>query len=250
MSLGFNACSEVAGEDALANPDPAAFGERRDVVPQGWYGDSPSGYVVGTDFTNQRSGSAAAYLSSMSQQPTDHATLGQDIRADEYRGLRVRWSGWMKTSQIQGGAGLWMRVDGPGVIPAFDDMLSTRPITGTGEWVLASVVLDIPSNALGLAFGAVLEGTGDLVVDDFRLEVVGSDVPTTNQLKQPLLMFRDSTATAAYYSERPWVPANLDFESAQSQVPRVSRALGQPGPEISCCGRATIEPDARHVTGR
>ena len=70
-----------------------------------------------------------------------------------------------------------MRVDGNGGTLAFDNMQS-RPIRGTTDWTLVSVVLDVPSDATGIAIGLLLSSPGEAWIDDASLEVVGTDVPT------------------------------------------------------------------------
>jgi len=72
-----------------------------------------------------------------------------------------------------------MRIDGAdGELLGFDNM-ERRPVRGTSEWVRREVVLTVPHNAHAIAIGALLVGTGQIWVDDFSLEMVGSDVPTT-----------------------------------------------------------------------
>ena len=83
------------------------------------------------------------------RRPTGFGALSQFIRADDYRGKRVRFSAYVKTHDVSAassGAGLWMRVDGNGGILAFDNM-QNRPIMGTTDWKLVSVVLDVPNDA-------------------------------------------------------------------------------------------------------
>jgi len=73
------------------------------------------------------------------------------------------------------------------------------------------VVLDIPDNAIGIAIGALMAGTGTLPIDDLKLEQVALDVPATNIYDSPQ-PGPDSATTVAAYSRRPGVPDNLDFE--------------------------------------
>jgi erythromycin esterase len=110
-----------------------------------------------------------------------------------------------------GGAGLWMRVDGPGVRQAFDNM-SDRPIIGTSGWQLFSVVLDVEPNAIGIACGVLLSSSGEIVVDDFRIEVVGNDVPVTKPSGS--VPSADSATIAASYARQPTTGVNLNFEDS------------------------------------
>jgi erythromycin esterase len=214
LSFGLASCADEPFRTTTAPPDPPPPPKRVVGVPDGWTGYTPTGYAIGVDSTNQRAGTAAVYLVSTLPIPFDHTNLTQTIRADDYRGRRVRWSGWVRPTTVGGrGGGLWMAVYGPGEISSFDDMVGTRSILGTAEWSEASVVLDVGEDAIGLAFGAVLDGPGDLVVDDLRLEIVGTDVPSTNELSEPS-QFGDSASVAALFAGARSVPGNLDFEGS------------------------------------
>jgi len=130
-----------------------------------------------------------------------------------YRNTRVRLSGYVRADSLRAlGAGLWMRVDGPTGVLRFDNMIGFgRAIVGTSDWVLYSVVLDVPGNAVGITIGALLNGVGTVRVDDMRFEVVDGTVATTgrNTASAPTL---DSTATTNFYARLPSRPENLDFE--------------------------------------
>lgn len=103
----------------------------------------------------------------------------QRLDPDPYRNRRLRFSALVKTEGVEGWGGLWMRVDDvdkPGA--AFDNM-QNRPLKGTSDWTSYSVVLDASSNAQGVFFGTLMAGKGQLWISDWRLEIVGADVPTT-----------------------------------------------------------------------
>jgi len=87
---------------------------------------------------------------------------------------------FVKSLDVAAWAGLWMRVDGPGGVLAFDNM-STRPIKGKTEWAQYSVVLDVPDTAKLVAFGVLVQGSGSVSIDDFAFETVGTDIPTTGR---------------------------------------------------------------------
>ncbi|MEJ2184976.1 MAG: erythromycin esterase family protein [Gemmatimonadota bacterium] len=126
----------------------------------------------------------------------------------------MRWTGWVRVTEATGaGAGLWMRVDGPGVVLASDEMTSRR-LVASPDWQQASVVLDVPQNALGMAVGALLGGPGDVIVDDFRLEIVGPDVPVTDTLNQAQSPWDSAYAVQVYALQRA-APVNLGFEGLE-----------------------------------
>ena len=187
-------------------------------LPVGWSGtDSSAG--VGITETDRHQGTTAAYLSTAFQSGNSTIFLRQEIRADDYRGKRLRLSAWVKPRNISAvsNSGIWMRVDGPGLTLSFDDM-SRRPVFGYGNWRQISVVLDIPESAIGIALGALFFASNTLLVDDMRLEVVGTDVATTNVLGAPTASGRDSAATVAAYAARANAPVNMDFEAPRTST--------------------------------
>ena len=113
----------------------------------------------------------------------DPGTLVQAVRAEPYRGRRIRLSGFIRTEGANGGAGLWMCVEGTDATLAFDNM-NSRCIRWTRDWQEAEIVLDVARQARTITFGLVLVGNGKVWVDDVRIEAVGKDVPSTDMLDQ------------------------------------------------------------------
>lgn len=142
--------------------------------------------------------------------------INQPIRADNYRGKRVRFSAYLKTrgvgvSSSGGGAGLWMRVDGGGGTLAFDNM-GSRSVRGITDWQQYTVVLDVAPDAAGLAIGMLVTGTGEAWIDDASIDVVGVDVPLTSEFSPS----RDATNVAtqtAQHAPLPLAFTNFGFEA-------------------------------------
>jgi hypothetical protein len=149
-------------------------------APAGWFlaGSKPASYEVGTDAQAAYNGDPSAYLKSKGPVSDGFGTLMQDFRADKYAGKRLRFSGFVKSDAVQDWAGLWMRVD-KGRDSSILDNMADRPITGTTDWQKYEVVLDVPQDATGIAFGILLAGSGTVWLNGAKLEVVGTDVPTT-----------------------------------------------------------------------
>jgi len=233
---------------------------------------SPALYVIGVETGAAHGGLAAAYVSRaaatspfaapaasrVAAAESTGAVLSQFLRADGFRGRRVRWSGWLRTTGISGkGAGLWMRIDGPGACQGFDNM-QPRMVLGTSGWEQFSVVLEVPGNAVGIALGLYVMGAGDLLADDFALEAVGDDVPVTNLMTgfEPSSM--DSAATAASYARSPSAPSNLGFEGLGDVTARaaawlagvaVQLATTQPGPDLTDLAPLRAMVGAARVVG-
>lgn len=153
-------------------------------MPPGWVkaGSHPNEYDMGLDTGVRRAdGKASAFVKAIATELHGFGTLMQMSGPGEYRGKRVRLSGYVKSTGVQSGwAGLWFRIDGAarGEMLGFDNMQS-RPIKGTTNWTRYEIVLDVPNNAAALAFGLLLAGNGQVWMDDLRFEVVTSEVPLT-----------------------------------------------------------------------
>lgn len=161
--------------------EPVATATNAVASPAGWSlaGSEPKAYAVGVDTNVKRSGKAAAFLRSVRDPGDEFGTLMQSISAIELRGKRVRLQGWVKSQNVNGWAGLWMRVDDrPGNTLAFDNM-SDRAIKGTTDWTQYQVVLDVDNAADSISFGTLLTKTGSLWIDDLELSPVPTTVPTT-----------------------------------------------------------------------
>jgi len=73
-----------------------------------------------------------------------------------------------------------MRVDGGEWKTLSFDNMEDRPIRGTNDWQKQSIVLDVPENSERISFGVLLDGTGDVWIDDVKLESVSEDVKVTS----------------------------------------------------------------------
>jgi hypothetical protein len=173
-------------------------------------GSAVTEYRIGLDRSVSHGGSSSGHVTARTNTPDGYGTLMQSIRADNFRGKRVRFSAFVKSRSITGGAGLWMRVDGNGGIMAFDNMMN-RSLSGTTDWTRVSVVLDVPTDADGLSLGLLLNGGGEAWVDDASLDVVGPDVPTTNMMP-PSTNAANAEQTRRMYVAAPLALANPGFE--------------------------------------
>jgi RNA polymerase sigma factor (sigma-70 family) len=191
-------------ETASALPPPATSAVLAE-VPEGWGGGSaqPGEYELGLDSGVAHGGKASGTIKCVAGTPTGFGSLTQAFKADDYRGKRVRYSGYIKTRDASEGAGLWMRVDSTTQTLTFDNM-DRRKVKDT-DWKKAEIVLDVPADAAYITFGVLMNGTGQTWVDDLKFEVVGNDVASTNMLEGPI------PAKVGHLTV-PDKPVNLDFE--------------------------------------
>lgn len=162
-----------------------APGFARAQVPAGWQAvtDGSGDYTVSSDGSHRAGGQgfAGATIRANVESPRGSAMLAQSIRADQYRGKRIRLSGYLKTIGVnEGTAVLFMRVDGDGVVQT-SDYMQDRPLMLTTDWGKQELVLDVPRSAIGITYGFLLGGSGQAWLDEVELEVVGNDVAVTGR---------------------------------------------------------------------
>ena len=160
--------------------------------PKGWVlaGDRPAEYDTGLE---ARGAGKAAFVRGKPAADRQHfGTLMQSAEANPYRGKRLRLSASLKTDAAFR-AQMWMRVDGRSGPLAFDNM-NDRPVKGSADWKRYEVVLDVPDDAVAIAYGFFLMGPGKVSADEFKLEVVGPDVAVTGSFKPRNLSFEESRA--------------------------------------------------------
>ena len=178
-------------------------------------------YEFGIDRQTSHQGSASAFGKSLGPSTEKSAiTFRQLIKSDNYRGKRIRLAAYAKVQGATTGANLWMRVDAKdGSILSFDNMYQRR-IKGTVDWQEYDIVLDVPAEAVAIFFGFGLVGEGRVWADDFRLEEVGGDVPSTNFWTDSLVSEDQLNDIRQFHVEvaEKWLPAapqtpiNLGFE--------------------------------------
>lgn len=143
-------------------------------------GSRPEEYEIGVDDSTTYNGKRSAFIKSIVADAGGFGTLMQSCKADAYHGKRVRFAAAVKTVDVSGWAGLWMRVDGPkrNESLAFDNM-KDRAITGTTDWQTYEVVLDVPVGATFICFGILVHGSGHAWLSDVRFEEVDEAVLVT-----------------------------------------------------------------------
>lgn len=160
-------------------------------LPEGWIpvGSDHSAYDV--VFAEDAGEAGPGFRIRSEEGASGFGGIGQSISAKNYLGERVAWSGRLRTRDVSGWTGLWMRVDGEGgEVLAFDNMQS-RPVSGNTDWESHSVVLDVPEEAQSIVFGVLLAGEGQVNIDQVDLDVADEEEESTE--------------------ERSLTPRNLDF---------------------------------------
>jgi len=169
-------------------------------IPKGWKitGDDPrhaDHYEIGVDPALTYENRPCVTIKA-NPDPIGFAGLAQEIRAEGYRGKRLRFSAALRSVDLENRVALFMRVDDQkGKSLAFDNMRD-RFISGTHDWAHHAIVLDVSEEAEGILFGFFSVGAGQAWMADVELDVVDQSVPTTDILAEIA----------------PYFPTNLDFE--------------------------------------
>jgi hypothetical protein len=165
----------------IQNQKIAAMPPQNCQTVDGWYlvGSAVEHYSTGTDPNVSRSKQPTVYVKSIIDPATGFGTASKGILAEPYRGKRLRMTAWLKTENVTGWAGIWMRIDGPNRKSLGFDNMQERPLKGTLDWKRYAIVLDVPEESIHVAFGVMLNGNGQIWADDVCFETVSRDVPTT-----------------------------------------------------------------------
>jgi hypothetical protein len=180
----------LLGVALLAVAGPARAADEKKGLPEGWFvtESAPQLYEAGVAPQAPCEGTRSAYLRSRPGVTGGYGTFMQAFGASSFRGKRLRFSAAVRTEDVKGWAGLWMRVEGqdPKEPLAFDNMQS-RALVGTTACRRYEVVLDVPGDAKAIMAGLLLSGTGSAWIGAVRFEPVDESVPVTNLLtEQPL----------------------------------------------------------------
>jgi hypothetical protein len=150
-------------------------------MPAGWGGGPP-----GTVFADDKvvhGGRWSARIQRHPGSPSDFSTITNAIEM-EFAGTSIELRGFLRTEEVSGFVGLWMREDGETSSLAFDDMQS-RQLKGTTPWTEYSITLPVTPEGKQLFFGVLLVGTGKAWVDDLQLLVDGKPIWEAPKIEHP-----------------------------------------------------------------
>jgi hypothetical protein len=151
-------------------------------APAGWSG-GPAGTIV-VDDKVVHAGRRSVRIEPKADSPNSFPVLTKMIPM-AFSGSVIELRGFLRTEDVSGFAGLWMREDEDGAAVEFDNM-QTRQLKGTTDWTEYSITLPVHPGAQQLYFGALVAGTGRAWVADVRLLVDGKPVSQVPKAENPL----------------------------------------------------------------
>jgi C-terminal processing protease CtpA/Prc len=150
-------------------------------APGGWDGGPP-----GTIFADDKifhGGRRSARLERHPGSPNNFSTITKSVPMD-FSGSTIELRGFLRTEDVTGFVGLWMREDGESPALAFDNM-EARQLKGTTDWKEYSISLPLDPDGRHLVFGVIVEGTGKAWADDLQLLVDGKPVWDAPRFDRP-----------------------------------------------------------------
>jgi hypothetical protein len=102
-------------------------------------------------------------------EPGEFGSVMQRFPADFLAGRTVRREGEIRTQDVDGWAGLWLRADGDAVANLFFDNMSGHRVGGTTGWTRHAVEGSLPRETAWLNLGVVFSGSGLVWADSLRL---------------------------------------------------------------------------------
>jgi len=144
-------------------------------LPDGWI-KWGRGYKLRSDTTIRYSGNYSIFIEAPAGRGSEDFGCAAYRIPAVYAGNSITLTGWLKLENVADGQiGLLMRIDGNTGVLQFDNM-SGKDINGTADWKEYSITLPYPKDAKTIYVGAILNGTGKLWADDFRLTIDGKDI--------------------------------------------------------------------------
>jgi len=149
-------------------------------APFGWGG------TRGTIFADDKIVHSGHWSARIEREPTSasaFSTMTQAMVVD-FSGKSIEFRGWLRTEDVTGFSGLWMREDGESGSVAFDNM-QRRLLKGTTPWTEYSITLQLKPEAKQLFFGVLQDGTGKTWADDLQILVDGQPIASAPRLDLP-----------------------------------------------------------------
>ena len=139
-------------------------------------------YAIAPDSPNH--GATSLFLKGKVAEPEGQALVVQQIGSERYRSQRVRFSGMLKTENVQAWASLVLSIHGQKEGITFNSNIQQSPqhnlrLVGTSDWQHYEIVTDVPEQSGRIDFGIGLMGQGQIWLAQPNFEIVEQDTPLT-----------------------------------------------------------------------
>ena len=140
-------------------------------------GDSPGGWFAnppGTIFNDDKiihSGQWSVRIERNAQSNGDFSVIGRPI-SWEFSGKSLEMRGFLRTENVTGYAGLWMRQDNGPEMLLLENMQGQQ-LKGTHDRAEYKIMLPVHAETRSLVFGFIMGGTGKAWADDLQILVDG-----------------------------------------------------------------------------
>ncbi len=162
-------------------------------APNQWGGGPIS--TIEADSVIFHSGKLSARIRRSALSEGAFTAVNYSLPADR-SGLTIELRGWLKSEDVDGWFGLWLRLDGAAGSVGFDNMQSWQ-LKGTTDWTEYRIALPLATNARTLVLGALMSGTGTLWADDLSLWIDGRPLAEAPILVHELTVLDTDTEFAA-----------------------------------------------------
>jgi hypothetical protein len=151
-------------------------------VPEGWQlaGSNPQGYDFVIEKNQGQPAPSGKLISNDQVKSKEFGTSMQAFFPEDYLGKRVKLSAKIKSRNVIGWSGLWMRIDTDKKHAAAFDNMQSRPIVGDTDWQDYSVILDVPKDSNKLSYGVLVVGSGEVWFDEFSFSIVDLSIAVTD----------------------------------------------------------------------
>ena len=151
-------------------------------MPVGWFNSFGHVSGVSTDYgiriarrsTDPEAGTCVVLEKSTAVE-WEFGSLMQRCPGRLLAGRTIRIEGELRTDNVSGWAGLWLRADADDKPNVFFDNMSRRPVVGTTNWTRYFIDAPLPMDTDWLNYGLVLSGAGVVYADNLRILVWNAD---------------------------------------------------------------------------
>ena len=145
------------------------FESERSGDSPGWFANPPG--TVFNDDKIMHSGQWSVRIERTAQSSGEFSVIGRPI-SWEFSGKIIEIRGFLRTENVTGFAGLWMRQDKTGAMLSLENMQS-QELKGTHDWAEYKITLPVHAETRSLIFGFLMAGTGKAWADDLQILVDG-----------------------------------------------------------------------------